>query len=81
MRADDRGEAAATGRRPIVVVELAESFLLAQPVELGGDDRSGALVGGPSELGVELQGCRPDQAFPVHNPVRAFEHYRSNCHF
>jgi hypothetical protein len=29
LRADDRGEAAATGRRPIVVVELAESFLLA----------------------------------------------------
>jgi hypothetical protein len=40
----------------MLVVQFAKAFLLAQSVELGGDDRGGALVGGPGELGVELQG-------------------------
>jgi hypothetical protein len=31
-------------------IELAEPFLFAEPVELGRDDRGGALVGGPGEL-------------------------------
>ncbi len=35
--------------------ELTEPFLLAEPVELGRYDRSGALVSEPGELGVELQ--------------------------
>ena len=60
LRADDRGEGgeadAAGSWQTLVVVELAESFFLTQPVELGGDDRSGTLVRGPGELGVELQG-------------------------
>jgi len=33
-------------------VQLAKVFLLAESVELGGNDRGGALVGGPGELGV-----------------------------
>ena len=56
--ADGRGEdrkSVGSGRWQVLVVELAEPFLLAQLVELGGDDRGGALVGGPSELGVELE--------------------------
>ena len=39
-------------------VQLAEAFLLAEAVELSGDDDSGGLVGGACELGVELQGRR-----------------------
>src|SRR5690349_19824153 len=37
-------------------IELAKSFFSAETVELGRDDSGGALVGGPGELGVELQG-------------------------
>ena len=37
-------------------VQLAEAFLFAEAVELGGDDDGRGLVGGAGELGVELQG-------------------------
>ena len=40
----------------MLVVQFAKAFLLAESVELGGEDAGGALVGGPGELGVELQG-------------------------
>jgi hypothetical protein len=30
----------------VLVVQLAQAFLLAEAVELGGDDGGGALVGG-----------------------------------
>ena len=39
-----------------LAVQVAEPFSFAEPVELGRDDRSGVLVGGPGELGVEPQG-------------------------
>jgi len=55
---DDRGQGAepiGTGRRQLLAVELAEPFFLAEPIELGRDDRSGVLVGGPAELSVKLQ--------------------------
>ena len=42
----------------MLLVQLAEAFLLAEAVELGGDDGGGGLVGGASELGVEPQGRR-----------------------
>jgi len=41
----------------VLPVQLAEVFLLAETVELRGDDGGGGLVGGACELGVELQ-CR-----------------------
>jgi hypothetical protein len=53
LRTDDRGQGAepvGTGRRQLLAVELAESFFLAEPIELGWDDRGGVLVGGPAEL-------------------------------
>jgi hypothetical protein len=34
----------------VLTVQLAKAFLLAEPVELEGDDRGSALVGGPGEL-------------------------------
>ena len=40
----------------MLTVQLAQALLLAEAVELGGDDGGGALVGGPGELGVEPQG-------------------------
>ena len=39
----------------MLVVQFAESFLLAEAIELGGDDGGRTLVGGPGELGVEPQ--------------------------
>jgi hypothetical protein len=42
----------------VLTVELAEPFLLAEPVKAGGDDGGGEPVGGFAELGVELQGGR-----------------------
>ena len=58
---DDRSEGSepvsSRGRR-MLAVELTKPFLLAEFVELGGDDGGGLLVGGPGELGVELQGRR-----------------------
>jgi hypothetical protein len=35
----------------VLAVELAEPFFLAEPVELGRDDRGGVLVGQPSRQG------------------------------
>jgi hypothetical protein len=40
----------------LLAVQVAELFSFSEAVELGRDDRSGALVGGPGELGVEPQG-------------------------
>jgi hypothetical protein len=51
--ADDRGESresVGVRRWQVLAVELAEPFLLAELVELGGDDCGGALVGGSGEL-------------------------------
>jgi hypothetical protein len=42
----------------VVVVELAEAFLLVEAVELRGDDDGGGLVGGACELGRKLQSRR-----------------------
>ncbi len=53
LRTDYRGEgneAVGVGSRQMLAVELAEAFLPAEAVELGRDDRGGALVGGPGEL-------------------------------
>jgi len=72
----------------MLVVQFAKAFLLAESVELGGEDAGGALVGGPGELGVELQGggapaCprRPATVFrPVpaaRSWVAAYRRYRS----
>ena len=40
----------------MLTVQFAQAFLRAVRVELGGDHRGSALVGGPGELGVEPQG-------------------------
>jgi len=50
---DDPGEdgkAVAPGGRLMLTVQLAKAFLLAEAVELGGDDGGGGLVGGACEL-------------------------------
>jgi len=47
---DDDGEGSDVGSWQMLPVELAEPFLLSEPVELGWDDGGGALVGGPGEL-------------------------------
>jgi hypothetical protein len=39
----------------VLLVQLAEAFLLAESVEPGGDDGGGGLAGGACELGAELQ--------------------------
>ncbi len=53
LRADGRGqggEPVGAGHRQVLAVKLAEPFFLAEPVELGRDDRGGVLVGDPAEL-------------------------------
>ena len=49
LRADDRGEGGepvGAGSWRVLAVEFAEPFLLAEPVELGGDDRGGGWSAG-----------------------------------
>jgi len=58
LRTDDRSEGSepiGAGSRQMLAIELPEPFFPAELVKLGRDDHGGALVGGPSELGVELQ--------------------------
>ena len=50
LRTDDGGEFAVTGHRRVLAAELAEPFLLAEPVKAGGDDGGGEPVGGFAEL-------------------------------
>ena len=55
-RAETAGQVAEVmaGRR--LAIQVTESFSFAEPVELGGDELGGVLVGRPGELGVEPQG-------------------------
>jgi hypothetical protein len=53
LPADGGGEgckAVGSGGLLALLVQLAQALLLAEPVELGGDDRGGGLVGRPGEL-------------------------------
>lgn len=51
-------ELVGAGSQRMLAVELAETFLSAELVELGGDNCGGTLVGRPGELGIKLQGRR-----------------------
>ena len=54
LRTDDGSEGSEpihTGDGQMLAVQLAEPFLLAKAVELGGNDGGGALVGGSGDNG------------------------------
>ena len=53
------GQVAEVGGGWFLQVQFAQSFLLAEPVELNGDDSGGLLVSGPGELGVNFKVVDP----------------------
>jgi hypothetical protein len=77
LRPDDRGEDSyrvGAGRRHVLLVQLAEAFLLTEAVELGGDDYGGGLVGGACELKWRSRISEPSE-YPARIVVGAGDPY------
>jgi hypothetical protein len=56
QRAEADGQVGEFGLFRCPAVQLPQAFFLAEAVQAGRDDGGGLPVGGPGELGVELQG-------------------------